>query len=61
MLKKPGRREPGGLAGIQKQMFWEVTWSNFEPWRWTGRKTRQMERISNEEQNLTLRGDQNAG
>lgn len=39
-LKKAGRGEPGGLAGIQKQMFREVTWSNFEPWRWTGTKNR---------------------
>lgn len=30
-LKKAGRGEPGGLAGIQKQIFREVTWSNFEP------------------------------
>lgn len=38
MLKKGDRKEPGGLAGIQKRMFRDKIWRNFEPWRWTGRK-----------------------
>lgn len=38
MLKKGDRKEPGGLAGIQKRKFRDKIWSNFEPWRWTGWK-----------------------
>lgn len=63
MLKKGDRKEPGGLAGIQKRMFRDKTWSNFEPWRWTGSKIpkRQMERISKEQQSQLFRGNPNIG
>jgi len=52
MLKKEDRREPGGLAGIQKTMFrdkrYEVTLNH------EGKQVEKAEKVSNEKQSQTI-------